>query len=687
MLFKLCLKTVCLLGLGSVMLFSVAGVSPVIAQEVKDQAEPNDYFGWALAAGRFDSGIIFDLAIGVPGEKINGKKEAGAVNVLYGYGNIGLTVKYKDNQFFHQDNLGIPGEKAQAGDHFGASVAVGDFNGDNWEDLAIGAPGEDIKGIKNAGAVYILYGSTDGLHVVGTPVFHQGSGMMDSPQKNDHFGAALAAGDFDGDGCDDLAIGVPGEDFPDGNGKMINNAGQVHILYGTPKTSGNPGGLSLERNKRFRQKNPKNLYIKDNAERGDRFGFSLTAGNFNNDDCDDLAIGVPYEDIESENKVDAGAVNVIYGKSGEGLSPEYNEFWALDNPDLSNKPQDGARFGFSLAAGDFDYNHCDDLAIGAPNMDFAWGMAPTYSGEEAGVVYVLYGNEGSKGLSADNHSYLGQFKSVKGEYPEDKDWFGWALAAGNFSCDPWSTDPNSCDLAIGVPGEDVVNYSGKIIKNAGAVNIMYGKKGVGISEKDNQVWYQGRIIADWAEENDYFGGSLAAGNFDYDPSAVSPFAWDLAIGVPYEDVPYSENVNAGAVSVLYGGRGGLSAYHNQIWHQDMPLTKALSKNSDEYEFNKNIPAKYALLQNYPNPFNPETHISYQLPQASRVTIKIYNLLGREVITLVNENQSAGVFNITWNGKDASGRDVPSGTYFCRMSALSKDAKKRFTAATKLLLLR
>jgi hypothetical protein len=76
-----------------------------------------------------------------------------------------------------------------------------------------------------------------------------------------------------------------------------------------------------------------------------------------------------------------------------------------------------------------------------------------------------------------------------------------------------------------------------------------------------------------------------------------------------------------------------------------------------------IPLNYNLLQNYPNPFNPTTVIRYQLPVASTVSLTIYDLLGREVATLVNERQQAGWKEVQWNASTFS-----SGIYFCRLTA-------------------
>lgn len=79
-----------------------------------------------------------------------------------------------------------------------------------------------------------------------------------------------------------------------------------------------------------------------------------------------------------------------------------------------------------------------------------------------------------------------------------------------------------------------------------------------------------------------------------------------------------------------------------------------------------IPEEFGLSQNYPNPFNPETTLRYQLPENSKVSIRIYDLFGREVKNLVHEQQQAGYHTITWQGLDDYGKVVSSGIYFVRM---------------------
>ncbi len=81
-----------------------------------------------------------------------------------------------------------------------------------------------------------------------------------------------------------------------------------------------------------------------------------------------------------------------------------------------------------------------------------------------------------------------------------------------------------------------------------------------------------------------------------------------------------------------------------------------------------LPSKFELQQNYPNPFNPSTRISYQLPKASEVTIKIFNTLGQEVRTLVNTFENAGYKSVLWDSKDDNSNSVTSGIYFYEIIA-------------------
>jgi hypothetical protein len=167
----------------------------------------------ALAA--FDGDGFADLAIGAPGENA----AAGAVNVLDGSpdGLAGL------NQTLTQ-------AASEAGDGFGTALAKGNFNGDGFVDLAVGAPGEDVGSLTDTGVVHLLFGFGNGLSGAGF-LTQNTANVPGQAEGGDRFGAALATGAYDNDrgggGVDQLAVGAPGEDVG-----TAREAGAVTVLRG-----------------------------------------------------------------------------------------------------------------------------------------------------------------------------------------------------------------------------------------------------------------------------------------------------------------------------------------------------------------------------------------------------------------------------------------------------------------------
>ena len=94
-----------------------------------------------------------------------------------------------------------------------------------------------------------------------------------------------------------------------------------------------------------------------------------------------------------------------------------------------------------------------------------------------------------------------------------------------------------------------------------------------------------------------------------------------------------------------------------------------------------LPSEYALFQNYPNPFNPSTQISFDVPNSEFVTLRVYNLLGQDVKTLINQSMVPGRYTVEWNGNDMLNNDVASGVYFYELRGES------FISRKKMLLIR
>ena len=117
------------------------------------------------------------------------------------------------------------------------------------------------------------------------------------------------------------------------------------------------------------------------------------------------------------------------------------------------------------------------------------------------------------------------------------------------------------------------------------------------------------------------------------------------------------------------GYGNTKNLWNSITEVQLPTGSAAGKAALAEGEEEVIPETFALEQNYPNPFNPSTNIVYHLPERAEVTLHIYNVAGQLVRTLVSgTEQSAGIYQVTWDGRDAGGRPVASGLYLYRIQA-------------------
>jgi hypothetical protein len=156
---------------------------------------------------------------------------------------------------------------------------------------------------------------------------------------------------------------------------------------------------------------------------------------------------------------------------------------------------------------------------------------------------------------------------------------------------------------------------------------------------------------------------------DTDPLLADGYLCRLLIGSPCIDAgnpgaecyDFEDPVRPGSAlwPALGGLRNDMGAYGGT--GEDTPVDVI----SDDQPL---LPAGYSLGQNYPNPFNPTTTIEFSLPRRSEVVISVYNILGRKVLTLLDEELPAGYHRLVWNGKSGRGQDVATGLYFYRIKA-------------------
>jgi len=365
----------------------------------------------------FDCDGRADLAVAAPYADAGGAARSGAVRVLYGMRQV---------RELTQDTPGVP-DAAELGDAFGAALAAGDFDGDGCHDLAVGASeefaGERRPGRDGDGVVHLFHGSRAGLRP-GTTVDATDFGAR---PLGDRFGAALAAGDLDGDGDDELVIGAPGH----GRGGAVGVYGQ----------RGRKPYLLTQRTRWIGQK----------AAVTDRFGAALAAGDFDGDGRAEIAVGAPGDTVRRKGQ---GSVTVLDPRRRRAL------LITQSSPGIAGADENWDEVGAALAAGDFDGDGRDDLAIGAPGEGLTGDQRAMDHGD--GMIHVVYGTPG--GLrTADAESW--SQNTLKGR-PRYFDRFGSALAAGDL-------DGDGCaELAVGAPGEN-------------AAHILRGTRGGGLTRAGN----------------------------------------------------------------------------------------------------------------------------------------------------------------------------------------------------------
>lgn len=453
------------------------------------------------AGAGFDGDGFRDLVVSVPSEDVNSQANAGMVMEVEG-GAAGITLEH---DLWHQDSGLV--DACEADDYLGRALAIGDFDGDGYFDLAIGVPMEDVGGLSNAGAVQVIYGSSVGLNTSGDQFLTQdGLHAATSAEEGDLFGFAVAAADFNGDGYDDLAMGSVREDIG-----SLNNMGEVVVIFGSESGLVTTGSQWI---------------IQSYYDADYRFGARLAAGDFDNDGFADLAVAAPGTVVSGFD--DAGVVDVFWGSASYLAERTGVSRWHQDIAGVQNECAEGDSFGSSLAVGDLNGDGFDDLAVGVAQED----IGPA---DNVGMVHLLYGVPG--GLTGNATPIISQ-NTFGSDQCEENDQFGTSLAFGDFDGDGFD------DLVIGTPWEDI----GSVLPNTGLVQIVYGSA-TG-PDGDLTLWEDSLSNRAVIQEDDRFGFALAAGDLNDDGFD------DLAMGAPWKDL--SGETDAGTVYIAYGSDAGLS---------------------------------------------------------------------------------------------------------------------------------
>jgi FG-GAP repeat/Thrombospondin type 3 repeat len=391
--------------------------------------QTNSSFGGAIAIGRLDGDTKADIVVGAPWEDVGSNPDQGRAYVYSGANGSLLFPLDSPNPAYEG--------------YFGAAVAIGDVNSDGRSDIAIGAPWEGQDG---KGAVHVFSG-LDGSLIRSLHMPAPDSGGLEYAT----FGISVAVGDVNDDGKGDVVVGAP-HTLVGGNAEQ----GRVYVF------SGADGAVLL-------------TLDTPNPQADASFGASVAAGDANNDGRADIAVGALEEDTPPTIP-DTGRAYLFSGAGGALLS-------TLVTPN----PQEGARFGESVAMGDMNGDGKADVAVGAPMEDVGVHA-------DQGRVYAFSGANGS---------FLFNMDLPTPGYG----WLGESIAMGDANADGKS------DIAAGAAADGVPVLSGR-------VHVFSGAGGAVVSD----------IQSPDPQNMAYFGSAVGMGDVDGDGMA------DVGVGEIWEDV-------------------------------------------------------------------------------------------------------------------------------------------------------
>jgi hypothetical protein len=570
----------------------------------------------------------------------------------------------------------------------GSAVACGDVNGDGYADIIGGAYKASPNGQTAAGKVFIVFGGrttepifrTDALVAFDPDALQNGVVKINGMSLSDRVGTSAACADINNDGFADVIIGAPYVAY-----LSRGDAGAVFVIYGGRNL---PAVINLDGS----YPNMTTIY----GANGDNAGWSVSTGNVNGDEFQDVIVGAPFGDSSSVR--DVGRTYVVYGQAAMPRLIDLDSLSLGVTRIYGERLRDNA--GTSVAAGDVNNDGLDDVVIGADRASPS-GRA------NAWAVYVVYGQP----TLPMQMSLLLPAVTIGRVYGSvENDALGSAVYCADITGDGYA------EVFAGAP---FGNYGNQ--PKVGKAYIIYGSD----TRIDIDLKSSTRGVTEivGTAHDDQTGNAFVVANVDgnrYHEAIIAAYragtGRDVGAGITYmfygANRSFGERIflnnYSGPLTEIFGinrppGSNENTGYSlakgdiNKDGYDDILIGALLARQdavgpgriyviygsgpTTAVEEHLDVPNRFSLEQNYPNPFNPKTVISYELGVRSYVTLKVFDVLGREVTTLVNEWKEAGRYNTTFDirfrKRNHSTFDIfPSGVYFYRLVAGKNSETKR-----------
>lgn len=397
------------------------------------------------------------------------------------------------------------------------SIAVGDINGDGFNDLILGDPAADVEegARSDAGKVYVIFGRSELESVYDLGKSHADI-VVTGARPGDLLGTSVAVGDVNGDGRLDLLIGAAGVDGPEGLPERRRDAGAVYVIYGRPAPNKLIDIFDGDQDLTIHGETP-----------GDRLGASVATGDLNGDGIADVLLSATDADGPREERANAGQVYVLFGSTSFPRTIDL----ARSDADMTIFGRNSTdQLGNQLVSAEVNGDGFDDLIVAAYQAD-----GPGNGRNNAGEVYVFFGSTtlpARVDLAKDQPNVL-----IYGANAGDT--LGVSVASGDLNGDGVK------DLLIGAPGA-----SGPQNKRpgAGAVYLLVG--GASWQSVYDLALGQYATIVYGAEAGDRLGRAVASGMIG-GPTVEDP-AWDMIVAADSADGPENRRRNAGEAYLILG---------------------------------------------------------------------------------------------------------------------------------------